>query len=53
MLEQRLKKQAGIPLLSCADIAILLKSVLPLIDTTGKRNIKTTRSQAQKKTGVK
>jgi hypothetical protein len=34
MLEQRLKNRTDIPLLSCADIATLLKSVLPGRDIT-------------------
>lgn len=34
MLEQRLNNRAGIPLLSCADITTLLKSVLPRRDIT-------------------
>jgi len=34
MLEQRLEHQANIPLLSCADITTLLKSVLPRKDIT-------------------
>jgi SRSO17 transposase len=35
LLEQRLAHQAEIPLLSCADVATLLKSVLPKKDITG------------------
>jgi SRSO17 transposase len=35
MLEQRLKHQVDIPLLSCADITTLLKAVLPRRDITG------------------
>ena len=34
MLEQRLQHQPDIPLLSCPDVAILLKSVLPRKDIT-------------------
>ena len=34
MLEQRLQHQADIPLLSCPDVATLLKSVLPRKDIT-------------------
>jgi hypothetical protein len=34
MLEQRLQHQPDIPLLSCPDVATLLKSVLPRKDIT-------------------
>ncbi len=34
LLEQRLAHQAEIPLLSCADVTTLLKSVLPKKDIT-------------------
>jgi hypothetical protein len=40
MLEQRLKNQTDIPLLSCADITTLLKSVLPRRDITEKEMLR-------------